>query len=177
MKMYYQRGADLTSGRRARVWFVRLLFIASLLSLVATVVSHFVIIYYGPNSHITMRWAYSTLLVSVYNNATPSKLVRWTCKRTSLSVRGLPQVYRHWRWRPRTEPISLGTGVVIGEVYVIPGMPLLILLVALTVAAFCLNRKRIRTTSTCPRCDYDLTGNISGVCPECGLSVPPGPTA
>jgi hypothetical protein len=24
----------------------------------------------------------------------------------------------------------------------------------------------------CPRCGYDLAGNRSGVCPECGLSVP-----
>lgn len=23
----------------------------------------------------------------------------------------------------------------------------------------------------CSRCDYDLTGNVSGVCPECGLKV------
>lgn len=25
----------------------------------------------------------------------------------------------------------------------------------------------------CNRCDYDLTGNESGVCPECGTKVPP----
>ena len=24
----------------------------------------------------------------------------------------------------------------------------------------------------CPNCGYDLTGNVSGVCPECGTSVP-----
>ena len=24
---------------------------------------------------------------------------------------------------------------------------------------------------TCPHCDYDLYGNVSGVCPECGLSL------
>jgi len=26
----------------------------------------------------------------------------------------------------------------------------------------------------CPRCAYDLTGNVSGVCPECGERIPPG---
>jgi len=25
----------------------------------------------------------------------------------------------------------------------------------------------------CPRCDYDLNGNVSGVCPECGQVIPP----
>ena len=25
----------------------------------------------------------------------------------------------------------------------------------------------------CPDCDYDLTGNVSGICPECGTLVPP----
>jgi hypothetical protein len=24
----------------------------------------------------------------------------------------------------------------------------------------------------CVRCHYDLTGNVSGVCPECGLTIP-----
>ncbi|MBI4719568.1 MAG: hypothetical protein HY763_17365 [Planctomycetes bacterium] len=24
----------------------------------------------------------------------------------------------------------------------------------------------------CPMCDYDLRGNVSGVCPECGRMVP-----
>ncbi len=29
----------------------------------------------------------------------------------------------------------------------------------------------------CRRCRYDLTGNVSGVCPECGDAVPGGPQA
>ena len=28
----------------------------------------------------------------------------------------------------------------------------------------------------CPRCDYDLTGNTTGRCPECGLDIPKPPT-
>jgi hypothetical protein len=27
---------------------------------------------------------------------------------------------------------------------------------------------RFRQTGRCPACGYDLTGNVSGVCPECG---------
>ena len=26
----------------------------------------------------------------------------------------------------------------------------------------------------CPRCDYDLTANTTGVCPECGGTAPTG---
>jgi hypothetical protein len=31
-------------------------------------------------------------------------------------------------------------------------------------------RRRVRN-GRCPRCAYDLTGNVSGVCPECGTGV------
>jgi hypothetical protein len=27
----------------------------------------------------------------------------------------------------------------------------------------------------CPSCGYDLTGNTTGVCPECGVVTRPGP--
>ena len=32
-------------------------------------------------------------------------------------------------------------------------------------------RRDFRWGGFCPFCDYDLTGNISGVCPECGAAV------
>lgn len=31
-----------------------------------------------------------------------------------------------------------------------------------------------RRPGCCKRCGYDLTGNMSGICPECGRSVPSG---
>jgi len=34
------------------------------------------------------------------------------------------------------------------------------------------DRWRVRP-SCCPRCGYDLTGNTSGVCSECGAPPPP----
>jgi hypothetical protein len=34
-------------------------------------------------------------------------------------------------------------------------------------------RKHGRRPGRCPRCKYDLTGNVSGVCPECGTQVAP----
>lgn len=36
--------------------------------------------------------------------------------------------------------------------------------------------KRGRTLGHCSRCDYDLTGNESAVCPECGTPVVPAAT-
>ena len=32
--------------------------------------------------------------------------------------------------------------------------------------------RRWRKLGCCPKCEYDLTGNISGVCPECGKPIP-----
>ena len=32
------------------------------------------------------------------------------------------------------------------------------------------SRARRRARGLCPRCGYDLTGNVSGVCPECGAA-------
>lgn len=38
------------------------------------------------------------------------------------------------------------------------------------------NRRMDRThfRRHCKNCDYDLTGNVSGRCPECGLPIPQG---
>jgi predicted amidophosphoribosyltransferase len=27
-------------------------------------------------------------------------------------------------------------------------------------------------SNCCERCEYDLTGNVSGICPECGTAIP-----
>jgi hypothetical protein len=38
-------------------------------------------------------------------------------------------------------------------------------------------RRRIRRPGLCRSCGYDLTGNLSGVCPECGTGAPAAPGA
>jgi predicted amidophosphoribosyltransferase len=40
--------------------------------------------------------------------------------------------------------------------------------VALMPAAFLWSRRRLRKPGSCPNCGYDLTGNASGRCSECG---------
>ncbi len=37
-------------------------------------------------------------------------------------------------------------------------------------------RRRVPDPGKCRRCEYDLTGNVSGVCPECGTAIAPGCT-
>ena len=39
------------------------------------------------------------------------------------------------------------------------------------------NRRYRRERGLCERCAYDLTGNTSGVCPECGTPIPAGEAA
>ena len=47
-----------------------------------------------------------------------------------------------------------------------------VILVGVTIDQLLGTRKRaVRPTSTCPTCGYDLTGNTSGVCPECGTKI------
>ena len=50
---------------------------------------------------------------------------------------------------------------------------LFILLAAIspTVWLFKWNKRRKLGPNACPSCGYDLTGNVSGVCPECGKSI------
>lgn len=48
-------------------------------------------------------------------------------------------------------------------------VPVVIVLVGAAYAAW-RNRRR-RAIGACRRCGYDLTGNVSGVCPECGERV------
>ena len=56
-----------------------------------------------------------------------------------------------------------------------------LLLVAMCLAALCMADYQMRNDCgirqrrqkvLCRHCGYNLTGNISGVCPECGTSVP-----
>lgn len=88
-----------------------------------------------------------------------------------LSLRVTPLAARQmsfWTWDWRNN--------LIGDEIDVPGwvgiLPLLILLI---VIARIRRLKRNRKLNLCPRCGYDLTGNISGICPECGNAVKKSP--
>ena len=42
---------------------------------------------------------------------------------------------------------------------------------AWTLFEFCKSRRARYGAGRCARCGYDLTGNVSGVCPECGAKT------
>jgi len=47
-------------------------------------------------------------------------------------------------------------------------LPTFVGIVAFGLMLLLLPRSRNRVLGHCPQCAYDLTGNVSGVCPECG---------
>jgi hypothetical protein len=85
-----------------------------------------------------------------------------------------------WRWEFRrpTSEVLLGCwhpGRFVSDSFVrmyqlslwIP----LVLAVTATLLIFARDRQRRVPSGHCPNCDYELTGNVSGVCPECGERV------
>jgi hypothetical protein len=84
-----------------------------------------------------------------------------------------------FRWsRLEEAPCDLGGGIAARIVMwnlVVPHWSAMLAAAALPLArapAACaaLRRRRRTAGGRCPRCGYDLTGNISGVCPECGTA-------
>ena len=56
--------------------------------------------------------------------------------------------------------------------------PLAVIALALAVIHYCRGHAEVtRQVCSDPNCDYDLTGNTSGRCPECGSAVPRNPDA
>jgi hypothetical protein len=47
-------------------------------------------------------------------------------------------------------------------------IPLWIPAAAATIPAIILWRRKRPQVGNCPTCGYNLTGNVSGICPECG---------
>jgi hypothetical protein len=79
-------------------------------------------------------------------------------------------------WEPRLGPVSLGfscsNGFLAGYV-IMPFWTAAVLggLGPAYVVVRLLTRRKPRAWE-CPACAYDLTGNTSGVCPECGVPIP-----
>lgn len=73
-------------------------------------------------------------------------------------------LYVDVEWWPRTITFTN----VAQFIYIPLWMPLVISLIP-----FCVYRLKYKTqTGHCKQCNYDLTGNESGTCPECGTTIP-----
>jgi hypothetical protein len=72
---------------------------------------------------------------------------------------------------------SVQTPVIIGHTVLLPQWAVLLATAVLPAWTFALRtgrrtrRWRRRRVGSCPSCGYDLTGNASGVCPECGTGL------
>ncbi len=75
---------------------------------------------------------------------------------------------------PIANPFGLGLGEFSGGPYSIPLWIPFAAIGAPTVALWMLGRRRSKP-GHCRRCNYNLTGNTSGICPECGEPTPAAP--
>jgi hypothetical protein len=65
----------------------------------------------------------------------------------------------------------LGNPSVVSRVWLLPLWLPVLLIAALT--ALCGHLDRPPKAGHCPACNYDLTGNTTGRCPECGCPFAP----
>jgi hypothetical protein len=79
-----------------------------------------------------------------------------------------------WNVRARSQDIQWWPGIYTnpGDPSTLVEIPLWIPLVAVAIPTGLLWRRNRRPSPRyCPSCRYNLTGNVSGVCPECGEKV------
>jgi len=86
-----------------------------------------------------------------------------------------------WELRPNSDPRWGDFDLVIDGFFDESwlSLPLWILLVVIAIPTaflFWLDRRRI-PSGHCQTCGYELTGNVRGICPECGEMVPPQQSA
>jgi hypothetical protein len=72
---------------------------------------------------------------------------------------------------PRTARANLGDVFTASRMYVMPLWVPSLLFATLTVVLFLRDRRRAGP-GHCRTCGYNLTGNVSGICPECSATVP-----
>ncbi len=76
---------------------------------------------------------------------------------------------------PPTLALSTRGGELLGSYQITIGVilyiPAVILAVSLVMHHKEIFNQRLLEQAVCPKCSYDLTGNISGTCPECGTAI------
>jgi len=76
----------------------------------------------------------------------------------------LPADLIHWSWL-KVDADGVGFLLPLWIPFVIFAIP--------TASLWWIDRRRI-PPGHCQRCGYNLTGNVSGLCPECGTPIPAG---
>jgi hypothetical protein len=71
-------------------------------------------------------------------------------------------------------PIRFGSPRFAIAPVLVASLSYLLSVIATWMIAARIRRLRLRVPYSCAGCGYNLTGNVSGVCPECGTSVPTG---
>ena len=88
--------------------------------------------------------------------------VRWLIRRQPTPQHRVPLFPRHTRFSAVEGPVQM---------FFVPLLPLTVVLGMTAALLWWLDRRP--PPGHCQSCGYDLTGNTSGVCPECGTDVPP----
>jgi hypothetical protein len=73
---------------------------------------------------------------------------------------------------PTYDRVDLNGQVVFRNVRVPLWCALAVVVISASTAAVIGRRKARRGATVCAKCSYDLHGNISGICPECGVPIP-----
>jgi len=104
---------------------------------------------YGCTGHSTPLW----------NSA------RWFFDSSKAQSLPLSAYLPHKSWRVRRSDNNQVSYIIVTT------PPFAIVLSVATLVAFAFGRRRAQA-GCCAFCNYNLTGNISGICPECGTPIP-----
>ncbi len=119
------------------------------------ITSHIVTIaYFGPRAHLRLRDGTVSATLGELGIGGPGWPQGWVVHRWGVSFINSPD-YFSWRGGRIMANVPLGA--------------LLVLLLVPTIVL--VHRARQPGPHHCRRCSYDLTGNISGICPECGTAI------
>ncbi len=106
--------------------------------------------YQGTSTRVLVKCGY----VNVYNGTNRLPTTWWYHRLE-------PGAFRKMYW-----PVYLTAGTEYSLT-----IPLLYPFLMIVIATFWLCRADRRPKTGCKHCGYDLTGNVSGVCPECGAVI------
>jgi hypothetical protein len=153
---------ERSHGRHCRV-FARIGLVLSLLLVAVWSVSVLWRMGYETRSRTSMSFSSGCIRIVHIPPVPGSEPDGWFCKRSRWPQQWLPR-YRLVRYD------ECGTS---DKLHLWVCVPIWILLVVAAIPTVSLWRRGCRPpVGHCQRCGYDLTGNLSGVCPECGTNVP-----